>query len=181
MKVARYVILNNIDFHDQPSRMNRSHPRSRQQYSNSKKKKTGAAGGTSKYYGNMVLGCLFIVFRLLLYEINRSKLKKSLDSKLFQDLLKKMLKFIIFSFFIGLAAPEDIIQMTSDHVSMLIRTFNIIWHYSYVKIQQFFFSIHPIGYIHISMYILHIRVCRKWIYCEMLLRVMWKRGVSKFE
>ena len=44
-----------------------------------KKRKTGAAGGTSKYYGNMVLGCLFIVFRPLLYEINRSKLKKRLD------------------------------------------------------------------------------------------------------
>ena len=26
--------------------------------------------------------------------------------------------------------------MTSDHVSMLIRTCNIIWHYGYVKIQQ---------------------------------------------
>ena len=44
-----------------------------------KKRKTGAAGGTSKYYGNMVLGCFFIVFRPLLYEINRSKLKKRLD------------------------------------------------------------------------------------------------------
>ena len=54
-----------------------------------------------------------------------------------------MLKFIIFSFFNGSAAPEDIIQMTSDHVSMLIRTCNIIWHYGYVKIQQFFISLHP--------------------------------------
>ena len=44
-----------------------------------KKKKIGAAGGTSKFYGNMVSGCLFIVFRPLLYEINRSKLKKRLD------------------------------------------------------------------------------------------------------
>ena len=79
VKVVRYVILNNIDFHDQPSRMYRSPPRGRQQCSNSKKRRTGAAGGTSKYYGNMVLGCLFIVFRPLLFEINCSKLKKRLD------------------------------------------------------------------------------------------------------
>ena len=64
MKVVKNVILNNIDFHDQPSRMYRSPPRSRQQCSNSKKRKTGAVGGTSKYYGNMVMRYLFIVLDL---------------------------------------------------------------------------------------------------------------------
>ena len=37
IKVVRNVILNNIDFHDQPSRMHRSPSRSRQKISDSKK------------------------------------------------------------------------------------------------------------------------------------------------
>ena len=79
IKVVKNVILNNIDFHDQPSRMYRSSPRGRQKCSDLKKEKTDAVGGTSKYYGNMVMRCLFIVVRPLLYEINRSKLEKRLD------------------------------------------------------------------------------------------------------
>ena len=40
------------------------------------KKENRAAGGTSKYYGNMVMRCLFIVVRPLLYEIYCFKLEK---------------------------------------------------------------------------------------------------------
>ena len=125
IKVVRNVISNNIDFHNQPSRMYRSLPRReryiRRERSNSNIRITGAAGGTSKYYGNIVMWCFFIVFRPLLYEINRSKLKNCFNQNLFQDLLKKILKFVIFSFFNDTAAPEGIIQMTSNHVGMLIR------------------------------------------------------------
>ena len=53
-----------------------------------------------------------------------------------------MLNFGIYFFFNGSAAPKDIIQITSDHVAMFIRTWNKIQN-GYVKIQNFFFSLHP--------------------------------------
>ena len=156
--------------------MYRSLPRIRKQCSNSKKRKTGATGGTSKYYGNMVLGCLVIVFRPLLYEIYRSKLEKLLKYKLFQDLLKKMLKFVIFFFFNGLAAPKDIIQITSDHVGMLIRTCNNIWHCGYVKIQ-FFLSFHP--NVHITARC-HIAWCMGVEGGPLLDPIWWRETISSF-
>ena len=60
--------------------------------------------------------------------------------KIISGFIEKNIKFLIFLFFNGSAAPEDIIQMTSDHVGMLIRTWTNILRYGYVNIQYLFHS-----------------------------------------
>ena len=50
------------------------------------------------------------------------------------------------------AALEDVIQLTSDHVGMLIMTLNNIRHYGYVKIRNKKIPLHPNVYISRLMY-----------------------------
>ena len=58
-----------------------------------KKTKTGAIGGTSKYYGNMMMRCLFIVFRPLLYEIKPFQVGKMFQLNIISGFIKKNAKF----------------------------------------------------------------------------------------
>ena len=121
IKVVRNVILNNIDLHDQPSRMHLSPPRSCQKFSNSKNSKITVIFNETVHCFGRNKSCPKLRYKQLLTSCS------TLQDRQFS--LQQSLKLVKFShfaekivFWSNLEAPSE----KTMHIQELVMIFKVV-------------------------------------------------------